>query len=168
MSQSRKSNYYDVSQNSFQITYDVNCSWATFLLRKPAFFFFFSKQLCQCKCDKNRGRGEELLEMGFDHSYCTHLHLPKTWITVLYKALVTALISVQTLSVRLSDLTCDWYMVTNMLHHIEPNQATWFDCRFTSREWYLICYPTYITSNAKRAHLSVLASLFWLLLFWGP
>lgn len=42
MSESRKSNYYDVLQNSFQIVDDVNCSWATFPLRKLAFFFFSS------------------------------------------------------------------------------------------------------------------------------
>lgn len=52
--------------------------------------------------------------------------------------------------IEMSSLTC----------YIGPNQASCFDCRFTSRMWYYFtyCHLTYITSNANQAqtqHISI-------------
>lgn len=89
--------------------------------------------------------------MGADPGYYAHWHLPKSGITMLCKALVTGLISVQTLSVRIRDITCDRGVVTDVSHHIGPNQASRFQCRFTSKKQHFVCYPTHVISNAKQA-----------------
>ena len=88
--------------------------------------------------------------MRTDHSYCAHLHLPKTWTNVLCKALVMDFISVRTFWVRMRVITCDRDVV-NMLHHTGPDQASSFDCRLASRKHYFTHYLTYITSNANQA-----------------
>lgn len=89
--------------------------------------------------------------MGIDHGNYAHWCLPKSGITMLFKALVTGLIGVQTLSVRIRDITCDGNVVTNVPDHIGPNQASCFQCRFTSKKQHFVCYPTHKISNAKQA-----------------
>lgn len=89
--------------------------------------------------------------MGIDHGNYAHWRLPKSGITMLCKALVTGLISVQTLSVRIRDITCVGNVVTNVPDHIGPNQASCFQCRFTSKKQHFVCYPTHKISNAKQA-----------------
>lgn len=62
--------------------------------------------------------------------------------------------------------TCDWDVVSNLLHHVGPNQASCFDCRSTSRKRYFIYCLTYIICNTNQAqtqcisiHISFLAIL---------
>lgn len=166
MSESRKSNYYDVLQNSFQIVDDVNCSWATFPLRKLAFFFFSSVSVFTYASMIKAEVGRQSLrcwKWGLTIA-TVPVYKVYAWIAVLCEVLVTAW------SGQEGGVIITWHgdVVVSMLHHTLPNQASWLDFKFPSKKLYFSYCPTCRTSNANQIHSSASGSLFCSLPFWGP